>query len=123
MSYVVRGSRIYSISFKTNLISGFFNRWYIYHYDHCILTGYPGDKTEKTHPMIHQWKENFPIKREFSMDRFVHTGATFGGNSGSPIYRMKDKRRACVVGIHVGGDEDKDENYAVRINRHMSIGI
>ena len=86
-----------------------------------ICVGYPGDKTNISHPLIFQWKVNCPIGN-IIRDRFSHKGASSGGMSGSPIYNMETPTKARVFAVHVGGDQDEDENYAVRITRHISPG-
>ena len=51
--------------------------------------------------------------------QLTYKGATYGGNSGSPVYWMRDKRHAMVAGIHTGGSTDSDQNYATLIRTHI----
>ena len=54
--------------------------------------------------------------------QLTYKGATNGGNSGSPVYLMKDATHAMVVGIHTGGSKPADQNYATWIRRHIMQG-
>ena len=50
-------------------------------------------------------------------ERFlIYTVATTGGNSGSPLYEIKENK-AMVIGVHVAGH--KVANTAVPIMYHM----
>ena len=55
--------------------------------------------------------------------------ATSGGNSGSPLYLIKDEgsqKEAYVVGVHVGciGSKSEDKgNCAVILSRHMNMAM
>lgn len=70
------------------------------------LSGYPGDKPAGT-----QWFHSRQIK-SVSARRFTYDIDTAGGQSGAPVWRLKDGERH-VVGIHTNGHSTG--NSAVRI--------
>ncbi len=70
------------------------------------LSGYPGDKPAGT-----QWFHSRKIKSVESR-RFYYDIDTAGGQSGAPVWRLKDGARH-VVGIHTNGHSTG--NSAVRI--------
>jgi len=58
--------------------------------------GYPGDKTFRT-----QWYDYHSIVRVKQTNKMFHNTDTYGGQSGSPLWRIIDGKR-YVVGIHRG---------------------
>ncbi len=76
------------------------------------LAGYPGDKR----PDGSLWYHERPIKR-VSNDVLFHEIDTFKGQSGAPLWRVKENGARQVVGIHVAGETG--ENRATRINHEV----
>jgi V8-like Glu-specific endopeptidase len=72
------------------------------------LAGYPGDKPTGT-----LWYHERPVRRVTTYDLF-HEIDTFHGQSGAPLWRVKENGVRQVVGIHVAGEGM--ENRATRIN-------
>jgi len=70
------------------------------------LSGYPGDKPPKT-----QWFHGREVTR-IDKRTLTYLIDTMGGQSGSPVWRIKDGQRH-VVGIHTNGDESG--NSATRV--------
>lgn len=73
------------------------------------LAGYPGDKQ----PSGTLWYHERPVRRVTSSEIF-HQIDTFQGQSGAPLWRVKENGARQVVGIHVAGEGI--ENRATRIN-------
>lgn len=70
------------------------------------LAGYPGDKPPKT-----QWFHGREVTR-VDQRTITYLIDTMGGQSGSPVWRIKDEQR-YVVGIHTNGDQSG--NSATRV--------
>ena len=73
-------------------------------------------------PINAQWQVNCPVKLSVTGTFLRYTGATNGGNSGSPVYRLTNgNSKAYVAGVHVGAVKDA-ENYAVYIKPNYFKG-
>lgn len=78
------------------------------------LSGYPGDKPPKT-----QWFHGREVTR-IDQRTITYLIDTMGGQSGSPVWRIKDGQRH-VVGIHTNGDASG--NSATRICAPVAANI
>ncbi len=78
------------------------------------LSGYPGDKPTGT-----QWWHARRIKF-VTLRTLVYNIDTFGGQSGSPVWRLKDGKR-YAVGIHTNGSSSG--NSATRITKPVFNNI
>lgn len=85
------------------------------------VTGYPGDLDSGTwYPMYRGYK-NPGIRRVWSMRLFYEID-TFGGQSGSPVYRWTSDCSNCAYAIHtngVGGDPYGRYNSGTRITQSV----
>ncbi|MEE9303413.1 MAG: serine protease, partial [Thiotrichaceae bacterium] len=76
------------------------------------VSGYPGDKPDGT-----MWYENCPMKTMWYDNRRVsHTCDTFGGMSGSGLYRNINGSR-IIYGVHTNGSGGGSRNFGTRITK------
>lgn len=89
------------------------------HGQYFYVEGYPGDKAYGT-----MWWDGDSITSQTAR-RAWYTIDTFGGQSGSPLYRYRSAGEGlcagwCVTGIHTTGDTGDGRNKATRLNAEVT---
>ena len=97
-----------------------------------IYLGYPGlpppDKRKSGNPGFPrgtQWQaDGIQPQRLPDGQHLLYTDATTPGNSGSPIFLLKDgdtSQEAFVLAVHVGGVQQNIANCAIPISYHINV--